>query len=100
MKKAGTCTLTSSGGILFTAMGPLQGTTAPAGPLSRGCHWEPAFWPVISPGPSKELAWESGLVRDFALALSPHYKILTDKTGSVLVQSYFLADQKEGGVWS
>ncbi|MGI6605001.1 MAG: M1 family metallopeptidase [bacterium] len=49
------------------------------------------------PGPSKEMAWESGIVRDFALALSPHYRTLTDKTGPVLVQSYFPADKKEGG---
>lgn len=49
------------------------------------------------PGSTKELAWETGLVRDFALALSSDYRFLTGKAGGVLVHSYFLKGEREGG---
>lgn len=49
------------------------------------------------PGPTKELTWESGLVRDFALALSREYEFALDRAGHVLVQSYFPHTERDGG---
>jgi len=49
------------------------------------------------PGPTKELTWESGLVRDFALAISSDYQALRTRAGEVLVQSYFPKEERDGG---
>ncbi|HHY92351.1 MAG TPA: M1 family metallopeptidase, partial [Firmicutes bacterium] len=49
------------------------------------------------PGPTKELIWQSGLVRDFALALSQKYQVVSAPAGRVLVQSYFPQEERDGG---
>lgn len=49
------------------------------------------------PGPTKELTWESGLVRDFAVAASREYEFASGRAGNVLVQSFFPRTERDGG---
>jgi hypothetical protein len=45
----------------------------------------------------KELYFETGPVRDFALAVSKNYQVARREVGGITVQSFYLRNQEEGG---
>jgi hypothetical protein len=52
---------------------------------------------VLHRAPRKTLTLRSGATRDFALALSPDYRVASGRAGEVTVNSYYLPGDEEAG---
>jgi hypothetical protein len=67
----------------------------------------PAGWTVVASGstleqgagPGEKRTWHivSGPMRDFTMLLSPRFEVATAKVGDILVNSYYLPEDRAGG---